>query len=174
MTWATVAVPDSAPVDSPANHSAPVAEQPSPPAAAQPSAQSARQPAPQPASQPAQPAPPRAPSRPVSLDGNPPDFEPVEEADREPEPEYEPDYSSPIVGTRPPQGRPGAQQQPAESARPAQHTPQPDASAAPARPIARKATIDKARYGESVVREILGASFIEEQAVAPRVTPRID
>jgi DNA polymerase-3 subunit gamma/tau len=28
------------------------------------------------------------------------------------------------------------------------------------------------RYGESVVREILGASFIEEQAVAPRVTPR--
>jgi DNA polymerase-3 subunit gamma/tau len=28
------------------------------------------------------------------------------------------------------------------------------------------------RYGESVVREILGASFIEEQVVAPRVTPR--
>jgi DNA polymerase-3 subunit gamma/tau len=28
------------------------------------------------------------------------------------------------------------------------------------------------RYGESVVREILGASFIEEQAVVPRVTPR--
>jgi DNA polymerase-3 subunit gamma/tau len=30
------------------------------------------------------------------------------------------------------------------------------------------------RYGESVVREILGASFIEEQPVTPRVTPRID
>ena len=28
------------------------------------------------------------------------------------------------------------------------------------------------RYGESVVREILGASFIEEQTIAPRVTPR--
>jgi DNA polymerase-3 subunit gamma/tau len=28
------------------------------------------------------------------------------------------------------------------------------------------------RYGESVVREMLGASFIEEQTVAPRVTPR--
>jgi DNA polymerase-3 subunit gamma/tau len=28
------------------------------------------------------------------------------------------------------------------------------------------------RYGESVVREILSASFIEEQTVAPRVTPR--
>jgi DNA polymerase-3 subunit gamma/tau len=35
------------------------------------------------------------------------------------------------------------------------------------------ATADgKQRYGESVVREILGASFIEEQAVAPRVAPR--
>jgi DNA polymerase-3 subunit gamma/tau len=30
------------------------------------------------------------------------------------------------------------------------------------------------RYGESVVREILGASFIEEQTVVPRVTPRDD
>ena len=28
------------------------------------------------------------------------------------------------------------------------------------------------RYGESVVRELLGASFIEEQPVAPRVVPR--
>ena len=30
------------------------------------------------------------------------------------------------------------------------------------------------RYGESVVREILGASFIEEQTAVPRVTPRGD
>jgi DNA polymerase-3 subunit gamma/tau len=29
-----------------------------------------------------------------------------------------------------------------------------------------------ARYGESVVRELLGASFIEEQPIAPRVTPQ--
>jgi DNA polymerase-3 subunit gamma/tau len=28
------------------------------------------------------------------------------------------------------------------------------------------------RYGESVVREILGASFIEEQTIAPRVVPK--
>jgi DNA polymerase-3 subunit gamma/tau len=35
-----------------------------------------------------------------------------------------------------------------------------------------KPAYEKARYGESVVREILGASFIEEQTVAPRVTPR--
>ncbi len=39
-----------------------------------------------------------------------------------------------------------------------------------AKPIA---TVDgKQRYGESVVREILGANFIEEQVVAPRVAPR--
>jgi DNA polymerase-3 subunit gamma/tau len=30
---------------------------------------------------------------------------------------------------------------------------------------------EKARYGESVVRELLGANFIEEQPIAPRVTP---
>jgi len=52
------------------------------------------------------------------------------------------------------------------------------AVAATAEPAARKrpapiATADgKQRYGESVVREILGASFIEEQTVAPRVAPR--
>jgi DNA polymerase-3 subunit gamma/tau len=34
------------------------------------------------------------------------------------------------------------------------------------------AATDSARYGESVVRELLGASFIEEQPVAPRVVPR--
>ena len=158
-TWATVAVPDSAPIDTPASAPAPVAEQPTPPAA--PSAAQAP-------STSAQPAPLRAPSRPVSLDGSPPDVEPVEEADREPEPEYEPDYSSPIVGSSPPQGTQRPQQ--------AERAQQPTASAptAQTRPGARKATVDKARYGESVVREILGASFIEEQAVAPRVSPRID
>ena len=40
------------------------------------------------------------------------------------------------------------------------------AAAAPAR------STEPQRYGESVVREILGASFIEEQTIAPRVTPR--
>jgi DNA polymerase-3 subunit gamma/tau len=47
--------------------------------------------------------------------------------------------------------------------------------AAPTRPKRAPpvATADgKQRYGESVVREILGASFIEEQAVAPLVAPR--
>ncbi|TBN55432.1 DNA polymerase III subunit gamma and tau [Glaciihabitans arcticus] len=50
------------------------------------------------------------------------------------------------------------------------------------RPVVRKTAADasldkngdKARYGESVVREILGASFIEEQTVAPRVVPQAE
>jgi DNA polymerase III subunit gamma/tau len=40
------------------------------------------------------------------------------------------------------------------------------------RPAAAASAPESQRYGESVVREILGASFIEEQPVAPRVTPR--
>ncbi|MBK4348765.1 DNA polymerase III subunit gamma and tau [Lacisediminihabitans changchengi] len=49
-----------------------------------------------------------------------------------------------------------------------------EAPAAPTRPVRTPvAMVDgKQRYGESVVREILGASFIEEQAIAPRVAPR--
>lgn len=43
---------------------------------------------------------------------------------------------------------------------------------AQAQPHAQKqASGGKQRYGEAVVREILGANFIEEQAIAPRVTP---
>ncbi len=56
---------------------------------------------------------------------------------------------------------------------------QPDADASAAAPVksvvtspsklkpAKPASVEKARYGEAVVREILGASFIEEQAIAP-------
>ena len=54
--------------------------------------------------------------------------------------------------------------------------PQSEAPAAPAAPRSRVAapapqSEEKARYGESVVRELLNASFIEEQTVAPRVVP---
>jgi DNA polymerase-3 subunit gamma/tau len=42
----------------------------------------------------------------------------------------------------------------------------------PAKPSTPASIAESQRYGESVVREILGASFIEEQAVVPRVTPR--
>jgi DNA polymerase-3 subunit gamma/tau len=50
----------------------------------------------------------------------------------------------------------------------------PAAAKQTAAPMATAATsaAEPQRYGESVVREILSASFIEEQAVAPRVTPR--
>jgi DNA polymerase-3 subunit gamma/tau len=56
----------------------------------------------------------------------------------------------------------------------------PEPATAPRRQPAAKAAAASAgvsanepqRYGESVVREILGASFIEEQIVTPRVTPR--
>ncbi|MHB1170898.1 MAG: DNA polymerase III subunit gamma and tau [Lacisediminihabitans sp.] len=48
------------------------------------------------------------------------------------------------------------------------------AKAAVPRAATAPATVsrDKQRYGESVVREILGANFIEEQSVAPTVTPQ--
>ena len=48
------------------------------------------------------------------------------------------------------------------------------ASAQPAKAQPPKAAApdhDSARYGEAVVRELLGANFIEEQQVAPRVVP---
>jgi len=45
---------------------------------------------------------------------------------------------------------------------------------APVPSAAAAAAQDAARYGESVVRELLGASFIEEQPVAPRVVPRAE
>ena len=56
----------------------------------------------------------------------------------------------------------------------------PDAAPAPApqkpeaKAVAPTASSEPARYGESVVRELLGASFIEEQTVAPRVVPRAE
>jgi DNA polymerase-3 subunit gamma/tau len=58
----------------------------------------------------------------------------------------------------------------------------PEPAAKPARPakstapapsaVTATSTPEPMRYGESVVREILGANFIEEQPQAPRVTPR--
>jgi DNA polymerase-3 subunit gamma/tau len=48
----------------------------------------------------------------------------------------------------------------------------PPAEAARPSLSAAAAQIDRSRYGESVVRELLNATFIEEQQVAPRVTPQ--
>ena len=101
---------------------------------------------------------PRPISAPVATPSAAPDVdpEPLDEADREPEPEFEPDDSpmddSPVVV-------------PPVIAAPRVDAPQ---------MITPKPDHDKRRYGESVVREILGASFIEELVVAPRVSPRAD
>ena len=63
--------------------------------------------------------------------------------------------------------QPNAQEQPGVQAEP-----QASAEAAPAPQRPEKPAYERDRYGESVVREILGASFIEEQTVALGVTPR--
>ena len=63
--------------------------------------------------------------------------------------------------------QPNAQEPPGVQAEP-----QASAEAAPAPQRPEKPAYERDRYGESVVREILGASFIEEQTVALGVTPR--
>ncbi|MBX3091173.1 MAG: DNA polymerase III subunit gamma and tau [Cryobacterium sp.] len=92
-----------------------------------------------------------------------------------------------------PDPKPGAKPDPKPDAKPdpkpdAKPDPKPDAkpatksndargdsrAAAPRAEASAPGTVPpetKQRYGEAVVREILGANFIEEQAVTPRVTP---
>jgi len=77
-----------------------------------------------------------------------------------------------------PKTEPGAEpkaEPKAGSATPAQRTAKSDAPEAPAKkkssPKSHSEPGAKQRYGEAVVREILGANFIEEKTVAPRVTP---
>ena len=76
-----------------------------------------------------------------------------------------------------PEAAPAAAPASAPEAPPPAATP---TAAAPAAPTARTAPAsgrpgtspaDSSRYGESVVRELLGANFIEEQTIAPRVVP---
>jgi DNA polymerase-3 subunit gamma/tau len=62
-------------------------------------------------------------------------------------------------------GGPEAEKAPADPAPAPKPEPEPEASA-PA-----TTTEGKARYGEAVVREILGASFIEEQSLRPASAP---
>jgi DNA polymerase-3 subunit gamma/tau len=90
--------------------------------------------------------------------------EPVPEEDREPEP----DFRAPAPGPASAPVTTAAAAPVAMSARARPETP-------PSRP-APVATTDsgRQRYGEAVVREILGANFIEEQPVAPRTTQRSD
>ena len=122
-----------------------------------------------------------APKRPVA-DEPPPSQEPPEPT----EPDIEPDIESPvpssttwetavITDSEPETKRkPETKRMPPPAAQKVEK-PSTPVAAEPAVPkrAAPVATADgKQRYGESVVREILGASFIEEQTVAPRVAPR--
>ncbi|NEM92170.1 DNA polymerase III subunit gamma and tau [Galbitalea soli] len=76
------------------------------------------------------------------------------------------------TASTPPASQAPASQAPASQA-PASEAPASTASTPPVAPSGKVAPPSK-RYGESVVREILGANFIEEQKITPRVTPRID
>ncbi|MDN4639168.1 DNA polymerase III subunit gamma and tau [Agreia sp. PsM10] len=90
--------------------------------------------------------------------------EPVPEEDREPEP----DFRAPE-----PASAPVASSAPVQAPVPTLAKARPETPAPRAAPVA---TTDsgRQRYGEAVVREILGANFIEEQPVAPRNTQRSD
>jgi DNA polymerase-3 subunit gamma/tau len=105
---------------------------------------------------------------PQSDPGPDPSAEPVPEEDREPEP----DFRAPAPA-RASVSAPGSTptQAPTPAPMSARARPEPP----PSRP-APVATTDsgRQRYGEAVVREILGANFIEEQPVAPRTTQRSD
>ncbi|PPF82246.1 DNA polymerase III subunit gamma and tau [Subtercola sp. Z020] len=73
-------------------------------------------------------------------------------------------------GSAPSPGRTGAGTSGEQPTQPAASVRRPvDRSAASDRPIPQFG--EKQRYGEAVVREILGASFIEERPVAPRRAP---
>ena len=61
---------------------------------------------------------------------------------------------------------------PAPDGRPATPAGPPAAARRAAAGDPRRGIPNGSRYGEAVVREILGAQFIEEETVAPRVTPQ--
>jgi DNA polymerase-3 subunit gamma/tau len=133
-------------------------------------AESSRPPAVQPAAVPPESTPPES-----APQQSAPDF--VEEAPEPSWPDEEPPvpavtgWATAVVTDAEPETKPT----PAPVAKaakpvPKKAEPEPEQRAMKAAPVA---TVDgKQRYGESVVREILGASFIEEQVVAPRVAPR--
>ncbi|WP_209560298.1 DNA polymerase III subunit gamma and tau [Frigoribacterium sp. PvP032] len=98
------------------------------------------------------------------------------------EPEFiteEPPGGAPTVDATPPPAdvAPAAPSSAAPAAGPAPTTPAPaqGPSASQRRAAAgdpRRGIPAGSRYGEAVVREILGAQFIEEETIAPRVTPQ--
>ncbi|RLQ82835.1 DNA polymerase III subunit gamma and tau [Mycetocola zhadangensis] len=160
--WAVVKIPNSVPAET--STEVPAAAVPATPATA-PTRSAPAQPA-QPVSAPARPV---DPSLPSDNDAPPADDEPPY-----PDPYGDP-YAEPVAigniaaGIAPSVTRP-AQQAPSVPNRPAQAAPV--QAAAPARSPQTRVTTPahpkaSTRYGESVVREILGASFIEEQPHTP-------
>jgi DNA polymerase-3 subunit gamma/tau len=100
--------------------------------------------------------------------------EPVPEEDREPEPDFRAPAPASAQATGSAQATSSAQATgSAQAAVPMSARARPETP--PSRP-APVATTDsgRQRYGEAVVREILGANFIEEQPVTPRTTQRSD
>ncbi|MBP1241213.1 DNA polymerase-3 subunit gamma/tau [Frigoribacterium sp. PvP120] len=171
----------TAPVDAPARREAPVvapaparpAESAGAPAASAPTAAPARRPA-------------AAPTRATSSDPVTGwDVAPIpQSAPPEPdEPEHiteEPPGGVPTVDAAPPPAEAVAPRTaptasgtgPAPEARPATPAGPPAAARRAAAGDPRRGIPNGSRYGEAVVREILGAQFIEEETVAPRVTPQ--
>jgi len=129
---------------------------------------------------------------PPAADEGPEPEEPAPAEDREPGgwavaaiPESEPEPEADPSMARSGAAAALAKQSEAPAAKPAPSTgatasaaPQAEAPTPTAAPDARPsitaaaAQMDRSRYGESVVRELLNATFIEEEQVAPRVTPQ--
>jgi DNA polymerase-3 subunit gamma/tau len=104
----------------------------------------------------------------VAIPGSAPDPEPP--FDEEPPP-FDDDIppESDFPADRPPAAAPAPAREPAARSTATQSS----AAKRPARASA-PSFAEKQRYGESVVREILGATFLEEQAHEPAVRPRND
>ncbi|QHC73081.1 DNA polymerase III subunit gamma and tau [Rathayibacter sp. VKM Ac-2805] len=148
--WATVAIPaDPTPAAEAAAPSAPVE-------------------APAAAAEPVRAAPLAAAEAAPAGDEPPFDEEPPEED----MPPVEPPMPDSWATVAPP-GEPAAAPEPAAPPRPAPVAERPAPAARPVTRTTRSATADgRQRYGEAVVREILGAQFIEEQPHTPR-GPRV-
>jgi DNA polymerase-3 subunit gamma/tau len=189
--WATVVIPGSAaalaaaettatepavmaPVTAPrvANPAPAAPTTPAPPAPTTPAPSAAGAPAPEVARPAADRTEPAEPAREFAPE---PDIEPPFD-DEPPYDEYPPDPQAfaapePAQAPRPAPSQPSAQQAPAAASAPAAAQ-RSGGQAAPSRRA--PAFAEKQRYGEAVVREILGASFIEEQPHDPISRQRND
>ncbi|WP_244629226.1 DNA polymerase III subunit gamma and tau [Clavibacter capsici] len=165
--WATVAIPTSDPGASEAPAVRAPASRPERTAPTTSSAPEAARTAPAPATRTAAPSSPARGSS-VVPDAHVPDFEEPEPDEFGPaEPGWATGGASP--DSAPPVSRPAPAHEPPASASATGSAPRPDAAPAAKAPPAAAPQ----RYGESVVREILQASFIEEKPVERKARPTI-